>query len=68
MRNTPGGFGASSPPSSGGKYRARLWPSVKYARKPCRSTVDTRADTPSIFDCCHAIGNVIVVFNSVLKS
>ena len=38
------------------------------AWKPCRFVVLTRPVTPSSFELCHAIGNVMVVFSSVLKS
>src|ERR1035441_7449214 len=50
MRNTPPANGAPweiSPPTSGGKYRARVWPNVQYAWKPCRLVVLSLPVAPS---------------------
>src|ERR1039458_9473956 len=69
MRNTPPANGAPwdiSPPTSGGKYRARVWPNVQYAWKPCMLVVLSRPVTPSSLELCQEIGNVRVVLISVL--
>jgi len=63
--NPPKGI---KPPVSGGKYRARVWPKVRYAWNPCKSMVLTRAVTPSSLELYQEIGNVIGVLNRMLKS
>src|SRR5207249_10922491 len=57
-----------SPPLSGPKYRARVWPIVVYHWKPRRLVVPMRTATPSNFDFFHEIGKAIGVSNRVPKS
>ena len=70
MRNTPTATGVPweiSPPSSGGKNRARVWPKFK-GLEAAEVGGGHAAGTPSSLELCQEMGNVMGEFNSVLKS